>query len=335
MLNLASIKDPHFNFGFLNKIRANYNRDMIIKLDYIKSYFSVNKINCCIFTGDITDSNYEKKWSFKQYVKNKREFEKLKDSLVDYKDFSKKLVSNVGNHDMFHGLEDTQDTIFEELVRENIIDNISNYTLTYSPINTNSNNLVRIYGVDYSANKDTIIDKLKIIDSDSYIGYNLFKIVVLHNNLTPTKDRLSEFTYDFLADNFTTINIFIGGHYHLGFPTTKLNNAIFINNWNLTRVVRDYDISLDNHTPEFEMIRFDDDLHFIGTETIKIPFIKYDEAFIPKAINIIKKSKQEIFDFFKIDFSEVLVKQSDEEIIAQFNYEPDIVQIAIEYLNKE
>lgn len=331
MLKLISIKDPHFSIGFLNRIRLDYNRDINAKISFIQNYISTNNINGVIFTGDITDSQYERKWSFKQYIRNKRAFQSLKVNP------DVELYSNVGNHDMFHGLEDSQDTVFDELVRENVIKNITMYPKVFEPVNKNTTNptVVKIYGVDFSNNKETILEKLTTINNDSFINTDYFKIVVLHNNLTPVEDRLTEFTYKELQEKFPKINIFIAGHYHIGFPTQKIKDTIFINNWNLTRVVRDYDVTLDQHTPEFEELIFDDDNKLISYKTIKIPFKPFEESFIPNAVNIIKKSKQEIFEFFQIDFDEIISKQTDEEILNQFEYPPEVITLALEYLNRD
>lgn len=324
MLKLISIKDPHFSIGFQNRIRLDYQKDIMTKLNFIQKYCKDNKINGIIFTGDITDSNYDRKWSFRQYVKNKRAFEFLKIN----EDF--KLFSPMGNHDMFHGLEESSDTVFDELVKENIIHNITTNPFVFD---NKSNKKVKIYGINYSNNKENIYDALNVINNDSFINTEYFKIVVMHNNLTPDEERLTEYTYEELKTKFQNINMFIAGHYHIGYDTQRLGNTWFINNWNLTRVVRDYDVSLDQHTPEFEEIIFNDEGELQSLKTIKIPFSKFEETFIPNAINIIKKSKQEIFEFFQIDFNDMISKQTDEEIIDQFEYDPIIKELALKYLN--
>jgi DNA repair exonuclease SbcCD nuclease subunit len=330
MINLISIKDPHLSLGFLNRIRYDYQRDITGKLDFIRQFIIDKKVNDIILTGDITDSNYDRKWSFRQYVKNKRAFENLKvNNNVE-------ILSCVGNHDMFNGLEDSQDTVFDELVRENIIKNITRYPKVYNesvPTSGTKTKQLKIYGVNFSNNMETILNNLKVINNDTFINTEYFKIVVMHNNLTPNKERLTELIYSELAKEFPNINMFIAGHYHIGFPTEKIDNTYFVNNWNLTRVVRDYDVTLDQHTPEFEFIQFDDNYNLINIETIKVPCGKYDETFIPNAVNIIKKSKQEIFEFFQINFEDIINKQSDEEILTQFEYEQDIVELALKYLN--
>jgi DNA repair exonuclease SbcCD nuclease subunit len=327
MLKFISLKDPHLSLGFQNRIRIDYQRDILQKLDFLKSYISTNKIDGIIFTGDITDSNYDRKWSFRQYVKNKRAFQSLK---VNENTL---IMSPVGNHDMFNGVEDSYDTVFDELVKESVIVNITDTPKVFEPVNSNSNLKVKVYGVNYSNNKETIKDALRAINLDSFLNTKYYKIVVVHNNLTPDTEPLTEFRYDELADEFPNINMFIAGHYHIGFPTKKVKDTIFINNWNLTRVVRDYHVTLDKHSPEFEEIIFDDDLNLISTKTIKIPIRPFEETFIPNIENVIKKSKQEIFEFFNIDFEEIITKQSDMEIMEQFEYEPEIVQLALQYLN--
>lgn len=328
MLKFISIKDPHLSLGFQNRLRYDYQSDIMNKLNFIRNYVAENQVDAILLTGDITDSNYERKWSFKQYVKNKRAFQALKGNGSDD---HVQLLSCIGNHDMFFGLEDGNDTVFDELVRENVIHNITNYPKGFTT--PNSNKVVKVYGVDYSSNKETIFEKLNVINNDSFINTQYFKIVVMHNNLTPLPERLTEFTYDELQAKFPNINIFIGGHYHIGFPSVQVKGTWFINNWNLTRVVRDYDVTLDQHTPEFEEITFDDNLNLVSVKTIKLPFKTFEETFVPNAINIIKKSKQEIFEFFQIDFEEIVTKQTDLEILEQFDYEPEIIQLALQYLN--
>lgn len=327
MLKFISLKDPHLSLGFQNRIRIDYQRDILQKLEFLKSYISTNNINGIIFTGDITDSNYDKKWSFRQYVKNKRAFQSLKVSDETL------IMSPVGNHDMFNGVEDSYDTVFDELVKESVIINITDTPRVFEPVNSTSTTRVKIYGVNFSNNKETIRDALRAINLDSFLNINYYKIVVMHNNLTPETEQLTEFRYDELVEEFPNINMFIAGHYHIGFPTKKIKDTVFINNWNLTRVVRDYKVTLDKHTPEFEEIIFDDELKLISTKTIKIPFRPFEETFIPNIENVIKKSKQEIFEFFNIDFEEIISKQSDEEILNQFDYDPKIITLAMKYLN--
>ena len=122
-VNFVSIKDIHLSFGFQNRIRTNYEKHLSAKLSHVTAYCLANNIDTIVLTGDIVDSSTEDKWSFKKYIKNKRVLEKLSD-------YNKlKIFSNVGNHDMFHGYEGTDETIFGELVRENVITNLTEHPI--------------------------------------------------------------------------------------------------------------------------------------------------------------------------------------------------------------
>ena len=117
-LKFATMKDPHLSMGFQNNVRTSYEKHLTAKFDFVKGYCHDNQIENMIFTGDVFDSSTEDKWSFKKYRKNKRFLENFKGQHIS-------IFSNVGNHDMFHGYEDSEDTIFGEMVHDEIIANIT------------------------------------------------------------------------------------------------------------------------------------------------------------------------------------------------------------------
>ena len=98
LIDLISIKDPHLNFGFANRIRHDANSDLINKHQFVRDYCIKNNIDKLIMTGDVTDTNDEKKWSFRQYFLNKKKLTKYRDPGIG-------LFSTAGNHDMFDGTE--------------------------------------------------------------------------------------------------------------------------------------------------------------------------------------------------------------------------------------
>jgi len=339
VFEFITMKDPHLSFGFQNRIRKNYEKAITNKLNFIKDYSVKNNIVHCIFTGDVFDSSTEDKWSFKKYRKNKRVLESFKSQGLQ-------LFSNVGNHDMFHGYEGSDETIFGEMVHDKILSCISTEPLIVQEDDV----VIKIQGIDYSNENNIVHDNIRIFDEEKYPGYKVFKIAVLHSNVTPKSvDKITDFTYKSLAEDFTDIDLFILGHYHVGYETIDIKReggklVTFINNWNFTRVVRDYEVELNEHTPEFEhvKIKFNKIIQIfeIECETIQIPFVEYKDAFSAKDIDILKKSKQEIFNFFKnIDFETVKVdsKKDDNElvkkIIAENGYSEDAMVSALQYLN--
>jgi DNA repair exonuclease SbcCD nuclease subunit len=287
-----------------------------------------NNITKIIFTGDIFDNSGEDNWSFKKYRLNKRFLENFKGDDIQ-------IYSNMGNHDMFHGLEETDGTIFGEMVNENIINYITENNIIQ---NTPIGNII-IKGIDYNNDNQYVLNQIDKFSKENTGSEKVLKIAILHSNIMSEENQFTDFSYNQLSKY--NIDIIICGHYHLGFPTKKLNNTIFVNNWNLTRVVRDYHNKLDKHTPEFEdiSISIENNDFNIDTKTVQIPCGKYKDTFVPKAIDLLTRSTSDISAFFgSIDISDLKKDVSENEIIDRIMFDGDFedkhLTLAMSYLNK-
>ena len=347
-MDFISIKDPHLSFGFQNRIRYDYENNVISKIDFVADYIATHNIRKVIMTGDIIDSSYEDKWSFKKYRVNKRQFQKLADHAT--------LYSNVGNHDYFHGFENTENTIFGELCDEGIVTNLTKNKIYENVSNDWGEYNIIIQGIDYHlCNEQTMIE----LDNFNELKTTAptFKVVVLHSNVTPKEvEHITDFTYAKLAESYKDIDMFICGHYHLGYPTktiargTDLKDATFINNWNLIRVVRDYEVEMGDHTPEFEHVSINYDFttkkFVVMRATIQVPHKPYDETFRAKEVSLLRKTNSEKSNFFKeINITELISNMdlSDTDQITLLNEKRDengyakfsdkVLAKAIEYLN--
>lgn len=344
MFEFISIKDPHFSFGFSNRVRYDYENDVNKKIDFVKNYLLTNNIKNVIMTGDIVDSSYEDKWSFKKYRINKRKFQIWQECAT--------LHSIVGNHDYFHGFESTDDTIFGEMEDEGIINNLTKVGI----ISRKNNKCVVIQGIDYSFVQENVEAKLSNLNNLENNDPDFFKVAVLHSNVTPKEvDHITDFTYSYLAETYPDIDMFICGHYHLGYKTVTLSrpggkDCTFINNWNFTRVVRDYEVEMGDHTPEFEHVKiiFNEELNKFQVlrATIQVPHKPYDETFRAKEVSLLRKTNAEKFNFFdEINIENLLADQdlTDEEHIRLLNekrpekgypqFSAEVLNKAIEYLN--
>jgi hypothetical protein len=315
----ATMKDPHGSLGFENRIRFDFASNFLDKLKFTREYCKENQITDMIATGDIIDSSYEDKWTFKKYRLNKRAYSQYKEEGIDFH-------SNVGNHDLFHGLEDSENTIFGEMVLDGVVNN-----LTQCPIiKEDELSKIIIQGIDYSNHEKRVLEKIQEVN-DQINNKPTYKVIVLHSNVTPDEvTNITDFTYKSLIEKFTDIDMFICGHYHVGYPTAKIKRpngkeAIFINNWNFVRVVRDYEVELNEHTPEIEDVQInfniDRQMFDVITKTIEVPHREYKDTFRTKAIDLLKKSKAQLFNFFEnISFDEIKenTKQSDEVLIDEF-----------------
>ena len=321
------IKDPHFAFGFQNRIRKDYEGDIRAKLEFIKNYCLQNSVDKIIFTGDVFDAQYEKKWSFKQYVKNKKVLEEY------FIDNGIVLYSVAGNHDFFNGKEEIEGTIYGEMVETGII-----HHLTSEPYISDA---VEIHGVDYSSDIEHVIGRLIEIDTIPKRGKQ--RAVVLHQNVTIDETPFTDLTYKFLSETFNNIDIFILGHYHVaevdgGVYIDRKSKKVFISPWNLTRVVRDYYVKMDKFEVNAVHMKIDEQGQFEFI-TVPIPHKPFAQAFIPEMINILHVSKKDQFEFFdKIkDFDVVLEEnESDKSVLQklkqQASFSEEAVQVALKYL---
>jgi len=307
-------------FGFRNNIRVKgWEKDILAKLLFVAEKMTKKNSKTLIITGDLLDKSSSKDWSFNLYL---RQMKILKEIFID-KDIE--IYSIQGNHDMFNGHETTEDTVFGKLIEDGIINHLKKLELE---------NLI-LYGIDYSSDEERIISKIAKIselelDRSKKVG------IVLHSNVTPVKERFTDFTYDKLSQY--NIDLFICGHYHIGFEDKVINNTLFINPWNMTRVVRDYSVKLDEHTPEMVILNTET----LETEHIELPFKKFTEAFIPEAVNLLETKNFNFFD--KIDFEKLKRlsnSETDEDILKKISEELDnltpeekerVLKIALSYI---
>ncbi len=345
IFEFVSMKDPHMNFGFANRIRFDHQTDLTNKLNFTRQWCKERNIQNIVMTGDVTDTNEEKKWSFNQYVLNKLELLKFKEDGIT-------IWSPAGNHDMFNGMVQTDNTVFGEFVREDVLKHLTRAPIIKvfrGPDNRDRN--IFIVGIDYSKHKEVVQQELKRIND--YQSFGILKIVVFHSHCTPAEIAVTDFTYEELVKTYTNIDMFICGHYHGGFPSYTFfrknpdgsdtsQHVKIVNNWSFQRVIRDYYNEMNVHTPEFEHIKIawshSTNDFIMSTETIRIPCKKYEDAFKPKMVELIKLTKKEHFEFFdKINFEEIPTGSDDIETINNLakkeEFSPEVVALAIHYLN--
>lgn len=353
---LVSIKDLHANFGFANRIRVTHQNDLKAKIEFIKDYCQKHRVANLIITGDVTDTNEENKWTFKQYRLNKAELLGLRSNGLT-------IWSPAGNHDMFNGLATTEETVFGEFVKEGVVKYLTKepILLSFNPpasgaiapplpgavpgaVQVQEPKNIGIFGIDYSKHIELVKEQLNNVHLSQFD----LKIVVMHSHCTPSEVAVTDFTYENLIKEFPSIDVFICGHYHGGFPTwvfTKANSnghVAIVNNWSIQRVVRDYYNEMDIHTPEMEHIKIGwsqaNNDFIISFETVRVPHKPYNEAFRPKAIELLKVTKREQFEFFNsVNFEDIPTGTDDVEtlkLISQKDGVSDIVVAkALNYLN--
>jgi DNA repair exonuclease SbcCD nuclease subunit len=294
MNKVAFIKDPHLMFGFSNNIRKplgngsgnSWEKNIYRKLEFIADRMIASGIYILIFSGDVFDRSKRSDWSFNKWIKHKKCLEEI------FLSKGIEIYSVQGNHDMFDGKDTLEETIFGEMVEYGIIKHLTNNPLEFQT----QNGLVKIFGNDYSFTKEK--QKLKFSDKNIE-SENIISMLVSHTNISPNEDQLVDFTYQELAENFRNINVHLCGHYHLGFESTIINDITFINPWNMTRVTREYQVRMDNHTPEVVFLDLD---RYNNTSTdwiehVVLPHVPFHEAFNEEVVSVLKENQK--FKFFE------------------------------------
>jgi len=332
--NFIMIKDPHFMFGFRNAVRKHgWERAIDHKINQIISYALENKIENIFFTGDVFEKSKKKDWSFNQFQANKERLEKFKNAGLN-------IYSNAGNHDYFMGHEDIKGTVFGEMQELGLI----NYVGTRTPSTDfligpeyKNENYVELYGIDHHQSIDKVLDEL---DRKSQFNSGAFKILLMHSNITDEQTRLTDFTYDQLSKyNFDVICC---GHWHLapkGGAIQTINGTTFLNPWNLTRVMRDYHVKLDEHKPSFihgNIVKVGEEFTS-GFKEIQLDVQPFSEAFNTDVINMLQEMGKEGFKFFEeieLDQEEDLNDDAEllRSIAEHYNISENSIKIAKELL---
>jgi len=306
------IKDPHFMFGFRNNIRKyGWEKFIDYKIDQIITYAKENNVSRVFFTGDVFEKSKKKEWSFNQLQENKKRLYKFKNEGIE-------VYSNLGNHDMFDGHENLEGTVFGEMVELGLIKYVGSGTTPYSFLiggEFNLKNYIELYGIDHHQSIDVVLDNLKKISENNTES---FKILLMHSNITDKQTRLTDFTYNQLSDY--NINVIGCGHWHLapeGGSIQTVNNTTFLNPWNLTRVMRDYHVKLDEHKPSF----IHGSIVKVGKEfipefkEIQLDVLPFSEAFNTDIINILQEMGKDGFKFFEEIDLEQDEELNDDEIL--------------------
>jgi predicted phosphodiesterase len=334
------IKDPHFMFGFRNNIRKHgWEKDIDDKIDQIINYATSNNITYIFFTGDVFEKNKRKDWSFNQLQQNKSRLKRFKNAGLT-------IFSNMGNHDYFDGRESPENTVFGEMVEMGLIKYIGTrkkpfvfhvqHDFMQKDASPDSDFDVYLFGINHHQSTEKVLEELERISSLKVSP----KIVLMHSNITDTREIVTDFTYDQLS--VFDIDIIGCGHWHLApenGEVQKINNTYFLNPWNLTRVVRDYHVKLDEHTPEFihgKIVKVGDDFSF-DFKIIPLKVKPFSQAFNKDIINLLQELGKSQFKFFEeISLDDEQDEMDDASLIKTIarekGFNEEVIKIAKELL---
>lgn len=288
-MKLITIKDAHFQFGF-NPPRGrtkDFEEQIQHKLEQIINYAKQHDIKTLVFTGDTLNYSQSSSYTFDRVNRNLKVFNKLKEQFEN-------IVDIAGNHSLgFSSREYKTQSFHQMLIDLNIIQDAT------KGIHLDDN--TSIYGIDFTPDKEQLLKELQ--DIDSRTDPESYNIVILHEHLVPNENNRIPFgtclTYKEITENLKNIDCIIAGHLHKGFPTEVIKSSgkqvTIINQWNLTRLARDYYALNAEHIPQFSVL----DTITGKTETINLDVKHFDEAFIIPELNKEKALNQDLNEFIK------------------------------------
>ena len=276
---VAVIKDPHFRLGFPSPIsrKDNYKETIYNKINFIISECLRRDVTKLVVTGDLFDKKYFKHYNSIAVKENIEILQHIKVNGIE-------VISIAGNHDLpYNSYENVGDSLYGLVSNLGLITDIS-----YNSVMIGKH---LIYGIPYISESEELFNHLDFINKNAKMnlyGGNIF--VVMHEHFIPFNASLDDlkfttfFRYTELM-KYKNIDGFILGHLHRGVPIAKYeyedgHSQIFINQWSLYRLARNYYSSLDLHKPELVFL----DLDKKEAEVITIPHRSFKETFISKEL---------------------------------------------------
>lgn len=277
-----NIKDSHFRLGFKapkGRDEEEFEKDVFSKVDQICKICRDNKVHIITIAGDVFDIKEASRYTIVQLTLLHTILTKLRESTI-----LKKIVTIAGNHDLPNSSRAMKEkSVYGYFKRIGILTDIHDTEIIF----TNNKFNVSYYGLDYN-NKLSELNK-EMARYDSKIKpENTYRNILIHEHLLK-KDDLKKreakylgnrFTYGWALNKYPSIDVFIAGHYHFGYPTYKSKEGkVIINNWNLIRLARNYYVLNGEHIPNVVITKFTTN----GIDTEDLPLRVREYA---KAINI-------------------------------------------------
>ena len=285
-MKFITLKDIHFRFGFKSPIGRTQDFEAQI-LDKIKQVVQIAKehnIDTLILTGDSTDIKSPSSYTLSQIQANIRAFRLLREQFANIYDIC-------GNHSLpYSSIDYKQDSFYQLLCDSNLIVDLSGGIDKQDAY---------IIGIDYTPSQAQLFETMQKIDKK--LSSKKANILVIHEHLMPKGDTLSFgsfISYDDIVRDLKHIDYIIAGHLHRGYPTQTIKNnlgkdIVIINQWNFTRLARDYYVLNQSHTPQLTIIDTQSKTH----KTIDLKCASYNDAFVKKDLQSAKNLQSNLAEF--------------------------------------
>lgn len=254
-LKTLNIKDPHFRgTGFkapAGRDPEDFEKDINSKVDQIVDICLKEGIHLITISGDLNDIKETARYTKNQIMPIYKILQRLKDSTI-----LKLIITISGNHDLPNSSRQMKSKSVYHMFQElGVITDVSDARLELKC----KGFIATFKGFDYVNRLSVLNSELKNYNqtlSKEKRGY--LHTVLIHEHLLKKSDLNknesrylgNRFTYGYVNKKYPNINCFVAGHYHKGYPTFKFSNGtVIINNWNLTRLSRNYYVLNGSHTP--------------------------------------------------------------------------------------
>lgn len=314
-MTFITLKDTHFRFGFKHPTgrTEDFEAQIKAKVDFVIETGKKYGAEALILTGDTFDFKAVSHWNLKPIRENSNVIKELKEAFGTLFDIH-------GNHSLPNSsLAYKKDSFQSFLIEQNLIHDIAE-----QPFQIDDDYL--LYGIDFTPDKEALLQKMREMDREND-DTNL--IAVIHEHLVPTdKDRLPYnqcLTYNEITKGLKNHKVIIAGHLHKGYPTQTVNGVIIINQWNFTRLARDYYTVSDEHKPQLTIVKdvLQGGNYVLKTKTIDIPCEPYKTAFIEKEL----QREQNL----GMDITEFIAKTTEAQQDNNISFYPAHLKSKIEY----
>lgn len=277
-----NIKDSHFRLGFKapkGRDEEEFEKDVFSKVEQICKICIENKVHIITIAGDVFDIKEASRYTIVQLTLLHKILTMLRESTI-----MKMIVTIAGNHDLPNSSRAMKEkSVYGYFKRIGLLTDIHDTELVF----TNKSFNISYYGLDYNNKLSELNKEMAKYDSKTKPD-NTYRNILIHEHLLKKDDLKTReakylgnrFTYGWALKKYPTIDVFIAGHYHYGYPTFKNRDGrIIINNWNLIRLARNYYVLNGKHIPNVVITTYTK--NDISTEDISLKVREY-----AKAINI-------------------------------------------------
>lgn len=295
-----NIKDPHLRLGFKapkGRDDEEFEADIFNKIQQICDIAVSNEVDAITMSGDVFDIKEASRYGIPQLSLIHKALTMLRESTK-----RKLLITIAGNHDLPNSSRKMKEkSVYGYFQKIGLLTDIHKTKMLFKMLDFS----VEFYGIDYNNKLSDLTKEIKEYDSAIKPKEPYYKTLLLHEHLVKKDDLTKKketkylgnrFTYGAVLSKFKSIDVFIAGHYHFGYPTYKSKDGrLIINNWNLTRLARNYYVLNGRHIPNVTITTYTK--KSIDAEDIDLKVRDYATAINLDEIEVDSDDQLDVTDF--------------------------------------